>query len=84
MSIDKYKRFGNSNKEKIRNNILQEGIECYSHWLSVEEGNINNLDINVELSLKQLEYENNKLIIHDKSQNLDIKIIINNNSNVFI
>ena len=24
---------------KVKNNILEEGIECFTHWLSAEEGN---------------------------------------------
>jgi hypothetical protein len=24
---------------EIRNNILEEGRECFTHWLSAEEGN---------------------------------------------
>jgi len=24
---------------EVKNNILEEGIECFTHWLSAEEGN---------------------------------------------
>lgn len=78
MSVDMYKGLVTCNKHNIRNNILEEGIGCYTHWLSVQEGNFDELDINVDISLKQLDYEKNILIIQDRLQNLDIKILINN------
>ena len=72
MSITRYKSSVNFNKSNIRNNVLKERIErieYYTHWLSVEEGNINEIDTKIELSLKKIEFENNKLIIHDNWQN---------------
>lgn len=77
MSIDGQGSPINQNKSDIRNNVLEEGVECFSHWLSVEEGN-SAADIHVQLELKELEYKNNKLIIHDNMNNQDIEIIINN------
>jgi hypothetical protein len=29
----------NDNIIEVKNNILEEGIECFTHWLSAEEGN---------------------------------------------
>lgn len=79
MSIDRQPSPINQNKSEIRNNVSEEGVECYSHWLSAEEGN-NQSDIPVELELKQLEYDKdyNKLIIRDNLQNVDIEVIISN------
>jgi len=71
-----------SNDSDIRNNLVEEGMKYYSHWLSVEEGSINESDIRLELLLKEVDYENNKLIIHDNLQNQDIEVIINNGSPV--
>jgi hypothetical protein len=77
MSIDGQTSPINTNKSDIRNNVLEEGIEYFSHWLSVEEGNSES-NINVQLVLKELEFNNKKLIIHDNLQNLDVEVIINN------
>ncbi|MDR4510095.1 MAG: hypothetical protein MRJ93_00120 [Nitrososphaeraceae archaeon] len=79
MSVDRQQDPINQNKPEIRNNVLEEGVECYSHWLSVEEGN-HETDIPVQLELKQLEYnkDNDRLIIHDNLQNTDIEVIISN------
>lgn len=55
MSITRYKSSVNFNKSNIRNNVLKERIEYYTHWLSVEEGNINEIDTKIELSLKKID-----------------------------
>lgn len=82
MSIAGPKNTIYSNNSDIRNNVLEEGMKYYSHWLSVEEGSINESDIKLELLLNQVDYESNKLIIHDNLQNMDIEVIINNGSPV--
>jgi len=82
MSIAGPKNTIYSNNLDIRNNVLEEGMKYYSHWLSVEEGSINESDIKLELLLNQVDYESNKLIIHDNLQNMDIEVIINNGSPV--
>ena len=84
MSIDGARSQINSNNSDIRSNALEEGIKYFSHWLSVEQGSINESDIKLELLLKELDYEKNKLVIHDNLQNLEIEVIIDNGSPVCV
>ena len=60
---------------EIKNNNIEEGIECFSHWLSIKEGNYVEDDRNVQLTLIAFENENNKLLLHDNPNNLDIEIV---------
>jgi hypothetical protein len=59
---------------EIKNNNVEEGIECFSHWLSIEDGNSEDKK-NVQLILKVFEKEKNKLLLHDNFNNLDIEVI---------
>ena len=59
---------------EIKNNNVEEGIECFSHWLSIEDGNSED-EKNVQLILKVFEKEKNKLLLHDNFNNLDIEVI---------
>ena len=53
--IDQTKYSYNSNSLfKNKNNKLEEGMECFSNWLSIEEGNEENKK-NVHLILKAWE-----------------------------
>jgi hypothetical protein len=59
---------------EIKNNNVEEGIECFSHWLSIEDGNCE-VKRNNQLTLTVFEREKNKLLIHDNFNNLDIEVI---------
>jgi hypothetical protein len=43
----------NDNIIEVKNNILEEGIECFTHWLSAEEGN-SEKNSYIQLTLKYL------------------------------
>ena len=73
--VPKTKSVYNSSIFKIRNNNLEEGIECFSQWLSIEEGNGEDSNKNVQLTLIVSEKKNNKLLLHDNIHNSDIEII---------
>jgi len=62
---------------EIKNNNVEKGIECFSQWLSIEEGNSedDNNNNNVQLTLVVFEKENNKLLLHDNLHNSDIEIV---------
>ena len=64
---------------EIKNNNVEEGIECFNHWLSIQdgEGNKNDEDNirNIQLILKVFEKEKNKLLLHDNFNNLDIEVV---------
>ena len=62
---------------EIKNNNVEEGIECFSHWLSIKDGNCDEEDNsrNIQLSLTRFEREKNKLLLHDNLKNLDIEIV---------
>jgi hypothetical protein len=60
---------------EIKNNNAEEGIECFSHWLSIEDGNSEDSNKNVQLTLTVFEREKNKLLIHDNFNNLDIEVV---------
>ena len=64
----------------IINNNLEEGIECFNHWLSTQDEGYNNSNdedskINIQLILKVFEKEKNKLLLYDNILKLDIKVI---------
>jgi len=65
-------------KIEIVNNNLEEGMECFNHWLSIQDGeNKSNEDGSrkIQLILKVFEKEKNKLLLHDNLKNLDIKVV---------
>ena len=49
---------------EIKNNNVEEGIECFSHWSSIEDGNCE-VKRNNQLTLTVFEREKNKLLLHD-------------------
>jgi hypothetical protein len=63
---------------EIKNNNVEEGIECFSHWLSIQD-EVNKSDEdntrNIQLILKVFEKEKNKLLLHDNFKNLDIEVV---------
>ena len=59
---------------EIKNNNVEEGIECFSHWSSIEDGNCE-VKRNNQLTLTIFEREKNRLLIHDNFKNLDIEVI---------
>jgi hypothetical protein len=64
----------------IVNNNLEEGIECFNHWLSTQDEGYNNSNdedskINIQLILKVFEKEKNKLLLYDNILKLDIEVI---------
>ena len=63
---------------EIKNNNVEEGIECFSHWLSIQDGenkSDENNSRNIQLILKVFEKEKNKLLLHDNLKNLDIEVV---------
>ena len=63
---------------EIKNNNVEEGIECFTHWLSIHDGgNKSDEDDrrNIQLILKVFEKEKNKLLLHDNLHNSDIEIL---------
>ena len=62
---------------EIKNNNVEEGIECFSQWLSIKDGNCDEEDNsrNIQLSLTRFEREKNKLLLHDNLNNLDIEVV---------
>ena len=60
---------------EIKNNNVEEGIECFSHWLSIKDGNSDEDNRNIQLSLTTFEMEKNKLLLHDNINNLDIEVV---------
>ena len=66
----------NNNIIEVKNNILEEGIECFTHWLSAEEGN-SEKNSYIQLTLKIFE-KDNRIIIHDYFQNIDIEVKFDN------
>lgn len=61
---------------KVKNNILEEGIACFTHWLSAEEGN-REKNSYIQLTLKKFE-KDNIILIHDYFQNIDIEVKFDN------
>ena len=59
---------------EIKNNNVEEGIECFSHWSSIEDGNCE-VKRNNQLTLTVFEREKNKLLLHDNLNNLDIEVV---------
>ena len=62
---------------EIKNNNAEEGIECFSHWLSIKDGNCDEDDRNSQLTLTTFEREKNKLLLHDNLNNSDIEVVFN-------
>jgi len=60
---------------EIKNNNVEEGIECFSHWLSIKDGNCDEDNRNSQLTLITFEREKNKLLLHDNLNNLDIEVV---------
>jgi hypothetical protein len=60
---------------EIKNNNVEEGIECFSHWLSIKDGNCDEDNRNIQLTLTTFEREKNKLLLHDNLNNLDIEVV---------
>ena len=61
---------------EIKNNNVEEGIECFSHWLSIKDGNSDEDNSkNIQLSITTFEREKNKLLLHDNLNNLDIEVV---------
>lgn len=60
---------------EIKNNNLEEGIECFSQWFSIEEGNGEDSNKNVQLTLIVFEKKDNKLLLHDNLHNSDIEVV---------
>ena len=61
---------------EIKNNNVEEGIECFSHWLSIKDGNCDeDRQKNIQLTLTAFEREKNKLLLHDNLNNLDIEVV---------
>jgi hypothetical protein len=73
--ISKTKRVYTSGILEIKNNNLEEGMECFSQWLSIEEGNGEDNNKNVQLTLIVFEKMSNKLLLHDNLHKSDIEII---------
>jgi hypothetical protein len=63
----------------IKNNNVEEGIECFNHWLSTQEEGYSGFEENrmIQLTLKAFEKEKNKLLLHDNLVNLDIEVVFN-------
>ena len=59
---------------EIKNNNVEEGIECFSHWSSIEDRNCE-VKRNNQLTLTVFEREKNKLLLHDNLNNLDIEVV---------
>jgi hypothetical protein len=60
---------------EIKNNNVEEGIECFSRWLSIKDGNCDEDNRNIQLTLTTFEREKNKLLLHDNLINLDIEVV---------
>lgn len=60
-------------QQEIKNNNVEEGIECFSHWSSIEDGNLE-VKRNNQLTLKVFERDKNRLLIHDNFKNLNIEV----------
>jgi hypothetical protein len=73
--ISKTKSVYTSGILEIKNNNLEEGMECFSQWLSIEEGNGEDNNKNVQLTLIVFEKMSNKLLLHDNLHKSDIEII---------
>jgi hypothetical protein len=60
--------------QEIKNNNVEEGIECFTHWSYIEDGNCE-VKKNNQLRLTIFESEKNKFLIHDNFINMDIEVI---------
>ena len=64
---------------EIKNNNVEEGIECFSHWLSMQDGGENKSDEdnsrNIQLILKVFEKDKNTLLLYDNVLKLDIEVV---------
>jgi len=61
---------------EIRNNILKEGRDCFTQWLSAEEGNSKRNNY-IQLSLELFE-KASRILIHDNFHNIDIEVKFDN------
>jgi hypothetical protein len=61
---------------EIRNKILEKGRECFTHWLSAEEGNGERNNY-IQLSLKTFE-KDSRILIHDNFHKIDIEVKFDN------
>ena len=60
---------------EIKNNSLEEGIECFTQWLSIRDGNCDEENRrNMQLTLIAFEKDKNKILLHDNLKNLDIEV----------
>jgi len=60
---------------EIKNNNVEEGIECFTHWLSVKDGNCDEDNRrSMQLIFIASEKEKNKILLHDNLKNLDIEV----------
>ena len=61
---------------EIKNNSAEEGIECFTHWLSIRDGNCGEDNRrNIHLTLTTIAKEKNKILLHDNLNNLDIEVV---------
>lgn len=61
---------------EIKNNNVEEGIECFTQWLSVKDGNCDEDNRrNMRLTLIASEKEKNKILLHDNLKNLDSEVV---------
>lgn len=61
---------------EIKNNNVEEGIECFTHWLSIRDGNYGEDNRrNIHLTLTTIGKEKNKILLHDNLNNLDIEVV---------
>ena len=61
---------------EIKNNNVEEGIECFSQWLSIKDGNCDEDNSrNIQLILTAFERKKNKLLLHDNLNNIDIEVV---------
>ncbi|HJS64305.1 MAG TPA: hypothetical protein VJ767_05550 [Nitrososphaeraceae archaeon] len=61
---------------EIKNNNVEEGIECFTHWLSIRDGNCSEDNRrNIHLTLTTIGKDKNKILLHDNLNNLDIEVV---------
>ncbi len=68
-------------KVEIVNNNSEEGMECFNHWLSIQDGGYNNNNndhdnkINIQSILKVFEKDKNTMLLYDNVLKLDIEVV---------
>lgn len=61
---------------EIKNNSAEEGIECFTHWLSIRDGNCGEDNRrNIHLSLTGILEKKNKILLYDNLNNSDIEVV---------